>query len=260
MSKQSNRQTQNVKVVVNNRLGCCEKPKRKRKSKPTQPQENPMEDGGFPALDTPAQNRPSYSAIPVRNTVYMPSSVQITPEGMMPPVPNYFERPYTNLVRTMEDFQDTMIKEWREFQQSANPTAVALQGTQTISRASTPQGTQTAMTPGMDDALTMPPVSNLINTFEAMSTPPSQSRASSSQQPTVHEQTPIIDTPTRKQQEKERRDHYIENYSDAQIDSLYQAYIDKFDIKKIGKPATKKLTQINNILAFEKQYGRISLA
>lgn len=121
MSKQSNKQTQNVNVVVNNKVGCCEKPKRKRKSRPKQ-EEPPMDDGGFPVLDTPAQTRPSYSALPVRNTVYMPSTVQISPEGMMPPIPSYFEKPMTNLMRTMEDFQHNMMKEWQEYQQAANPT------------------------------------------------------------------------------------------------------------------------------------------
>lgn len=109
-TKQSNKQTQNVSVVVNNKM-CCDKPKpKKRRAKPKPPQE-PIDE--FPVLNTPAQTRPNYGpmAMPIRNTVYMPSSVQISPDGMQPPIPEYFNRPYTNLVRTMEDMRTSIMNE-----------------------------------------------------------------------------------------------------------------------------------------------------
>lgn len=282
MSKQSNSQKQSVNVTVNNKMACCDKPKKKRRSKPKPRQEEPMMDDGFPVLDTPAPSRPSYSAVPIRNTVYMPSSVQISPEGMMPPIPNYFERPYTNLVRTMEDFQRSILKELNDVRQSMNPTVtpqetqtmmpeLAGQETQTMMPEMAGQGTQTnfdiaspstpsasLMTPNVlfegdeEQPQNTPPVSSLINRFEALT--PSQSQA----QPSSPLQQQDIDTPTRRQQEQQRRLFYNENYSDAQIDTIYQTYINKFDIKQRGRPATKKLSQINNILAFERQYGRIN--
>ena len=135
MTKQSNSQKQTVNVTVNNKMACCEKPKKKRKSKPKpkprqEEPEMPMDDG-FPVLNTPSPSRPTYSAVPIRNTVYMPSTVQISPEGMMPPIPDYFQRPYTNLIRTMEDFQNNLMKELNDVRQTARPT-VAPQGTQTM--------------------------------------------------------------------------------------------------------------------------------
>ena len=124
MSKQSNSQKQTVNVTVNNKMACCEKPKKKRKSKPKKPQEEPIMDDEFPVLNTPASSRPSFAPIPIRNTVYMPSSVQISPEGMQPPIPDYFQKHYTNLMRTMEDFQNNIVKEWQDWKQSMQPTVV----------------------------------------------------------------------------------------------------------------------------------------
>lgn len=273
MSKQSNSQKQSVNVTVNNKMACCDKPKKKRRSKPKPRQEEPMMDDGFPVLDTPAPSRPSYSAVPIRNTVYMPSSVQISPEGMMPPVPDYFQRPYTNLLRTMEDFQTNIMKELNDVRQSMNPTVAPqeAQGTQTMMPEMAGQGTQTnfdiaspstpsasLMTPNVlfegdeEQPQNTPPVSSLINRFEALT--PSQSQA----QPSSSLQQQDTDSPSRRQQEDERRNFYINSYTDAQIDKIYQNYINKFDIKKKGKPATKKLSQINNILAFERQFGRVA--
>jgi len=94
---------------------CCDKPKpKKRRAKP-KPQQEPILDE-FPVLNTPALTRPNYGpmAMPIRNTVYMPPTVQISPEGMTPPIPNYFDRPYTNLVRTMEDFQNNIMNEMND--------------------------------------------------------------------------------------------------------------------------------------------------
>jgi hypothetical protein len=279
MTKQSNSQKQTVNVVVNNKMACCEKPKKKRKSKPKpkprqEEPEMPMDDG-FPVLNTPSSSRPSYSAVPIRNTVYMPSTVQISPEGMMPPIPDYFQRPYTNLIRTMEDFQNNIVKEFNDVRQSMNPTiapqeprAMPQLSDETMmfdippqrpvvtrEEARTPMAStmmQNALFEGDEEQpQNTPPVSSLINRFEALTPSQSQSLPSSSQQQDN-------DTPTRKAQEDERRKFYINSYTDAQIDRIYQNYINKFDIKQRGRRATKKLSQINNILAFEKQHGRMA--
>lgn len=115
-TKQSNKQTQNVKVIVNTNSKCCDKPKpKKRRAKPKPPQE-PINE--FPLLNTPALTRPSYAPLPIRNTVYMPPTVQISSEGMSYPIPNYFDRPYTNLVRTMEDFQNNIMNEMNDVKQA----------------------------------------------------------------------------------------------------------------------------------------------
>lgn len=110
-NKQSN--TQSVKVVVNNKIHCCDDKKKKRKPrKKQQPQEQPIDE--FPVLNTPINSRyPQAGIAPmaVRNSVYIPSAMQITPEGISQPVPEYFNRHYTNLVRTMEDFKSSMMNE-----------------------------------------------------------------------------------------------------------------------------------------------------
>lgn len=262
MSKQSNKQTQNVHVVVNNKMGCCEKPKRKRKSKPKQ-EDPPMDDGGFPVLNTPAQTRPNYSALPVRNTVYMPSTVQISPEGMMPPVPDYFNKQYTNLVRTMEDFHANMLNEWREWQQSMQPTI----SPSVQQEAQTDFIESTKATP----ALTMADAQSLfdIQPSTSLTTSPAPTPSSSSIAPNVvneDDNEPLqnlitafdkISVSGENNTISTRRQHYIDNFNEEAINEIYQTYINKFNIKKSGKPAKQKLTQINNILKFEDQYGKL---
>jgi hypothetical protein len=120
-SKQSNKQTQSVKVTVNNKINCCDDKKKKRKPKRKQqaPQEQPVDE--FPVLDTQVNARyPQMGIAPmaVRNTVYIPNSSQISPEGMQYPIPSYFDRQYTNLTRTMEDFRDSMMKEIDDVRQT----------------------------------------------------------------------------------------------------------------------------------------------
>jgi hypothetical protein len=121
-TKQSNTQTQSVKVVVNNKIACCDDKKKKRtKPKRKQQQEAPQEANEFPVLNTPVNSRYSQGGIApmaVRNTVYIPNSAQITPEGMQYPIPSYFDRQYTNLTRTMEDFRDSMMKEIDDVRQT----------------------------------------------------------------------------------------------------------------------------------------------
>lgn len=113
----NNKQTQSVKVTVNNHINANPKPKRRR-SKPKPPPEPPIDD--FPVLNTPMRNpaMPNISALPIRNTVYIPPSVQITPDGGAPPIPAYFDRPYTNLVRTMEDMQQSLMSEIDDVRQA----------------------------------------------------------------------------------------------------------------------------------------------
>lgn len=118
-NSQSNKQTQNVKVIVNNRIDskCCDD-KKKRKPKKRQPPPPPPEViNEFPALATPPSRAntsiPNISPIAVRNVVYPAQTVQISPEGDAPPVPAYFEKHYTNLVRTIEDMRTSIVNEMR---------------------------------------------------------------------------------------------------------------------------------------------------
>ncbi len=117
-TKQSNKQTQNVNVVVNNKM-CCDKPKpKKRRAKPKPPpreasptDQEPIDE--FPVLNTPQArtNMPNIAPLPVRQTVYIPNSIQISPDGVNPPLPPYFDRPFTNLTRTVEDMRSTLMNE-----------------------------------------------------------------------------------------------------------------------------------------------------
>lgn len=108
-TKQSNKQT--VNVTVNNNSKCCDKPKpKKRRAKPKPPQE-PIDE--FPVLNTPQArtNMPNIAPLPVRHTVYIPNSIQISPDGVNPPLPPYFDRPFTNLTRTVEDMRKSFMNE-----------------------------------------------------------------------------------------------------------------------------------------------------
>ena len=118
-NSQSNKQTTNVKVNVINKIDskCCDD-KKKRKPKKRQPPPPPPEViNEFPALATPSSRAntsiPSISPIAVRNVVYPAQTVQISPEGDAPPVPAYFEKHYTNLVRTIEDMRTSIVNEMR---------------------------------------------------------------------------------------------------------------------------------------------------
>lgn len=119
-TKHNYKQHQSLTVVVNNNIkNNVEKPKRKRpKKKPelSQGGQAPIDPltEEFPVLNTPADSRPSIHPVPVRNTVYTPSTVQISPVGMSYPIPHYFDRPYTNLERTMEDLRNSLMNEMND--------------------------------------------------------------------------------------------------------------------------------------------------
>jgi hypothetical protein len=150
-TNQSNKQTQNVKVTVNNRIDskCCDDKKKKRR-KPRKPSPPPEEINEFPVLNTPMRNSatPNISALPVRNTVYIPPAVQISPEGMAPPVPEYFRTYYTNMTQTMEDMRRSMMSEIDDVRRliPIYP-AMTNEGTQTTPD---PIATQTMPPPVMD--------------------------------------------------------------------------------------------------------------
>ena len=296
-NKQSNKQTQSVKVVVNNKLSCnpCEKKKKKPKRKQQQPGQPEREASPlaqpineFPALNTELNSRyPQGGIAPmaVRNTVYIPNAAQITPEGMQYPIPSYFDRQYTNLTRTMEDFRDSMMKEiadvrqtisirppmmtndtQTDFPQSSMDTQTdenlydnALFGTlsrrNTVDEENEPVASTSRtpvkqlkqiFEPNVQNSPTTPtptPIKNLYSKLSNMNTGTETDNVMSS----------------RKQLEKERRIHFTsEKFTDEDIAKLYNEYINKFDIKKRGGRAKKRLTQINNILAFEKMHGRLS--
>lgn len=165
-TKQSNTQTQSVKVVVNNKIACCDdKKKKRRKSKRKQQQpEQPMDE--FPVLNTPVNSRYSQGGIApmaVRNTVYIPNSSQITPEGMQYPIPSYFDRQYTNLTRTMEDFRDSVMKEIDDVR-IINQTLAVRPQTMTDDTQTSPMFEEREdMQPS-----TSSPVKKIINKFESL--------------------------------------------------------------------------------------------
>lgn len=176
-NKQSN--SQSVKVTVNNKINCCDADKKKKRRKPRrkqQQEEASQEVNEFPVLDTPANTRyPQMSIAPmaVRNTVYLPNTAQITPEGMQYPIPPYFERQYTNLTRTMEDFRDTMMKEMQDVRNLVSVKPVSNAGTQTVTDMETqtyiPQSTMQTQPDGMfDEQQPISPVKSMINRFESL--------------------------------------------------------------------------------------------
>lgn len=203
-TKQSNVQKQSVRVVVNNRIEskCCDD-KKKRKPKRRQPPPPPPEViNEFPALATPPSRAntsiPNISPIAVRNVVYPAQTVQISPEGDAPPIPAYFEVPYTNLVRTMENLRTAILNERRDIETLAQATqtmspafnAIDTQTTTPVLGMSSPQGAVNVpprtivSSPNPDDVfLPSPPVlqtqktpvKDLINTFEASSSKASPS-------------------------------------------------------------------------------------
>lgn len=174
--KQSNKQTQSVKVVVNNKLSCnpCEKKKKKPKRKQQQP-EQPIDE--FPALTTEINSRyPQAGIAPmsVRNTVYIPNSSQISPEGMQYPIPSYFDRQYTNLTRTMEDFRDSMMKEINDVRQNmyirpptmTNDTQTEFPQSSMNTQTDFPQSSMSTQTnPVFQEQQS--PVKQIINKFES---------------------------------------------------------------------------------------------
>jgi hypothetical protein len=173
-TKQSNKQTQNVKVTVNNHISskCCdEDKKKKRKPRKQQPPPSPPDEmDDFPVLNTPARNPAvsGISALPVRNTVYMPSTVQISTEGAQPPIPAYFDRPYTNLVRTIEDMRNSLMSEIQDVRGLIATPEMMAQETQTqpqgvaMETQTQPQGV-TVGTDTMPRQMTMSDPQSLFN-------------------------------------------------------------------------------------------------
>ena len=114
---QSNKQTQNVKVIVNNK--CCDEKKKKRKPRK---QSNPSPDELDMSPPTPyLQAQPQsfgISPYPARAVTYAPSTQQISPEGVQLPIPSYFEKAYTNTERTMEDMRKAYQNELEELREA----------------------------------------------------------------------------------------------------------------------------------------------
>lgn len=190
-TKQSNERTQSVKVVVNNKISCnpCNKKKRKPKKKQQAP-EHPIDE--FPVLNTPANSRFPHGGIApmaVRNTVYIPNSSQISPEGMQYPIPSYFDRQYTNLTRTMEDFRDSMMKEIDDVRQTmaVEPPTILTNDTQTEPMFQEQQS----------------PVKQIINQFESLGNNEEDTFV-----PVVEEEAFVSESPGQSQSYKEYKRLY----------------------------------------------------
>ncbi len=107
MTTQSNRQTQNVKVVVNNK-GCCEPKRRKPRRRPKQTAELPPEEVQMPPVPPLQDFARGLSAYPVRPSLYAPVSTTIQMDGGLRQVPSYFEKQLTNQQLTLEQLQRTI--------------------------------------------------------------------------------------------------------------------------------------------------------
>lgn len=270
-NKQSNKQTQNVKVVVNNNLkNCCDKPKPKRRKPQRKPQEEQPIDEFPPLYTPPARNgAPSISALPNRNSVYIPPTIQISNSAY--PVPSYFESHYTNLTRTLEDFANLIRKEQQDVDNLVNNDTNQEASQLSMSEPQvTPQPTMTPYLTKYDvrqdedlASTSRTPVKQLTKVFEPeVLNSPSTPQTAKSSIPTTTTDTMEIKgdaLSSRKQLEKERRFYFTsEKFTDEDIDNLYNKYLIKYEIKKQGRPVKKRLTQINHILAYEKMYGRLT--
>ena len=139
MPTQSNRQTQNVKVVVNNK-GCCEPKRRKPRRRPKQSAELPPEEVQMPPVPPMKDFSRGLSAYPVRPSLYAPVSTTIQMDGGLRQVPSYFEKQLTNqqltleqLQRTIEDQYDDLLNQMGQMQPAPIPTQAP------IAPQSTPQ-------------------------------------------------------------------------------------------------------------------------
>lgn len=275
MSKQSNSQKQTVNVTVNNRMACCDKPKKKRRSKPKpRPEEPPMDINEFPALNTPALTRPSYAPFPIRNTVYMPSTVQISPEGMQPPIPEYADRRYTNMVRTLEDMQKNVLNEMQNLRQAMNPTIAPRPMPQLSDEMFevdvAPQRPQVPVVTQEEARTPMASTMRQNDLFEedapmrASSPPPvmrTQQVSSSPNRYNITRDDINLRSPSQQNDDNEetRKRFLTEQYKDKE-DELRNDYATyKFEVLKIprgsGRPPTKLDSIINKIVEFERIYG-----
>lgn len=118
MPTQSNRQTQSVKVVVNNKMCCEERKKRRRprrdpkRSQVSRRKETSKEGDTLPPLEevalpiTPSpQFTKGLSAYPVRPTIYAPTTQMIQPQSGLNQVPLYFEKQFTNQQATLDELK-----------------------------------------------------------------------------------------------------------------------------------------------------------
>lgn len=169
-NKQSNKQTQNVKVIVNNKMPCCDKPKpkkRKQQRKPPQ-EEEPMDE--FPPLYTPPARNGLMNMAPManRNSVYIPPTIQISNTSQ--PVPAYFDKFYTNMTRTMEDIASMIRKEQQDVKY--------LIGTDTQTDIADPTS---AVSPKAKDSFNNPLFSTPQITPQPTMTPPREATSSLTQ-------------------------------------------------------------------------------
>lgn len=132
---QTNSQTQNVKVVVNNK-GCCEPKRRKPRRRPKQPAELPPEEVQMPPVPPMKDFARGLSAYPVRPSLYAPVSTTIQMDGGLQQVPSYFEKQLTNqqltleqLQRTIENQYDDLLDQIGQMQRASAPPPIAPQTT-----------------------------------------------------------------------------------------------------------------------------------
>ena len=103
----TNKQTQSVKVVVNNQC-CSKKPKRKQHKKPQPPPEPTI-----PPVQAQQSWQRGIAHTAPRPIVYVPPTQQIIPDTTPMGIPSYFQTAHTNLQTTMntmnENFQNELL-------------------------------------------------------------------------------------------------------------------------------------------------------
>jgi len=116
MTTQSNKQSQNVKVVVNN--NCCPKepkPRRRRRPAPRQ-EEAPSPSPDMPPVQPAMPHARGLSAYANRPMVFAPST-QMIQQGTPPIFPHYFEKPYTNREASLTEMRKAMREEFDDLRE-----------------------------------------------------------------------------------------------------------------------------------------------
>jgi hypothetical protein len=166
MTTQSNRQTQNVKVVVNNK-GCCEPKRRKPRRRPKQTAELPPEEVQMPPVPPLQDFARGLSAYPVRPSLYAPVSTTIQMDGGLRQVPSYFEKQLTNQQLTLEQLQRTIEDQYGDLLNQIGqmqPPPIPAQGIPPIQPTPVPAWGNPQYQPATLNSLLTPPSSSSAST------------------------------------------------------------------------------------------------
>lgn len=97
--KQHNKQSQNVKVIVNNMVTTTKRRKRRNAPRQEEPQDLAIP---FVPMRSSSKGIPAY---PIRPANFAPAVQMIQQEGGLRDIPSYFERQFTNQQSTLEQMR-----------------------------------------------------------------------------------------------------------------------------------------------------------